>query len=1356
MLLRFWDLANDQIKATAHEDIKKELWVAMRQALLTRQSLEHPHNQDLITKRFEMTTRAWMIEALRTHQLQALEQRITARSNQRQQQSAAQPPAQPPATTPAEPSSATPAVAPSSQTPVAPATPTDPPRPLPTREQRRAYIMASLKNNRAVMDPYETQFGAPSETSAATPPVKRRADQVLELEERVAKKLQVGKKPLFEWKGIENCKLERAIFSTGDNDVWVGHLSEGTTNPKVQLAIWCGRYGRCEIHLTTTISKMVPALEEGAPAEKVVKKFTVKVRSQYIPPESLRGYFYTPDVENRMVIPANQLQNVKAAEVFCVELALTDAYVNEAVNQWALKEDPAGFCDGDLTSVKESVRRLFVSGTTLRCAVRLKNPATFMDKGWATFSRFVKEQMPRYPQYLNDEGEVEYDPLVAERITRVGDNMYLKKPALKDQQGRPREAEYFRFARDLAYTKVDDLENPARIGHMREQQVVEQKREDLLKNFHVAGIVDLNIAKGKGADAQRLSLADAAMNKGIQSYRRVYCQLATDSDGHKAAVPVEGERIGLDFGKDPGNVKAWEPVDEKDRWDGVVVSTNADLLHNAQADFCVVAKVPESDVEMPPQDKLIPVRIHLEVDRTAAQREREALARFFRGRKTKLVSATHQAMEDLTLETQREENLSSLLAGLEGGSPEQRVARLGKSESIIQGLEGDQSLNASQAKSIRQMGRLLHRMGLIRGPPGTGKTLTLSHAALVLHEAGHRILITGTTNNCVDDNTNKLVDLVAKWIRDNRGWGTMPIILRLERGSEQSLSEKAVLAMMAELGVAGVPDAITLQNLVQLQIQARKQGDELAAKFEDAIDERVADEIDLLLGDDLGDSADAVKEAMRKTPIVAAREAAEGVRDQYVAAARLIGNPKSIPVVTTLYYNTEYMVQTIINCVETIGEEVYARHGGLLDRYVEVKAFVRLREMLRSGQKLKRKDEVTLAAISWRIKSATVNAANIVLTTNNIAATTLARKFEPTVLFQDEGALATFAASVVPPACYPSLEGWTIFADEKQLNAMAVSEHVNEFVDAYTWSVFTLLLERHFPPTTLDVEHRYPEEICQWISEYYYGGILKPSHAKVNQPGMDTDQVRLWTYDRFGIEREPDKVGSAFIGIDVRYGHHVTEANGRSLQNYANAQTGLKHVKDLYEVGIAPADVVYLVFYKGQRRLVQKAFTDAGVNLPGKILTVDKFQGQEGAVVILDTVVGSVLTYTELKKGVGRASAHATKPARLNVRITRAVEACVVIYNGDYIARYAQGTALAAMVEYLENRNFVVDETDIKDAHPLLAQARHKHHALFTTTKCKMPKKARLEMIAQGKGQKQVYDTTVDMRNFTLDVGALL
>ena len=225
------------------------------------------------------------------------------------------------------------------------------------------------------------------------------------------------------------------------------------------------------------------------------------------------------------------------------------------------------------------------------------------------------------------------------------------------------------------------------------------------------------------------------------------------------------------------------------------------------------------------------------------------------------------------------------------------------------------------------------------------------------------------------------------------------------------------------------------------------------------------------------------------------------------------------------------------------------------------------------------------------------------------------------------------------------------------------------------------------------------------------------------------------------------------FGVDVRFGHHVAEQNGQSLQNWANAGTGVKYVKELYGQGVQPKDVVYLVFYKAQKKLVRSAFHNLHIAPPGKLVTVDIFQGQEGSVVVLNTVIGSVLTVQDVLRASAKPSAHAIKPARLNIGITRAVDACIVLYNGDYITRYAPNTALGAMVENFEKRQLVCSEEDQKDGHPQLAQIRQKHYALFHTKKGKLDKEARLKLI-RDHVKKQAYGRSVDLRHLDMNPDA--
>ena len=307
--------------------------------------------------------------------------------------------------------------------------------------------------------------------------------------------------------------------------------------------------------------------------------------------------------------------------------------------------------------------------------------------------------------------------------------------------------------------------------------------------MHVGSVWDLDVVKQGDEGVKTLSLEDTGTNQAMKQYRRVYYHLLANADRSKAAVPIEGDRVKIDFGRDPDEA-GFKDSDEKKHWGGVVMSAAPERLRAANADFCVVAKIPGSRINIPSPNRPQCVHIKLEIDKIAAKRERLALYEFFNTAGSKLQRSLHQAMEDLYLGEPDDANLFSLLAGPESAEAEDQVHRNEESERLLTFLEGH-PLNESQAAAIHEMGHLLHRIGLVCGPPGTGKTLTLIHAAMMLFEAGHKMLITGTTNNCVDDNTVKLVELIKLWLTVVEG-SKAPKVQRVEKGSEQVFSENAI------------------------------------------------------------------------------------------------------------------------------------------------------------------------------------------------------------------------------------------------------------------------------------------------------------------------------------------------------------------------------------------------------------------------------------------------------------------------------------------------------------------------------------------------------------------------------------
>ena len=329
------------------------------------------------------------------------------------------------------------------------------------------------------------------------------------------------------------------------------------------------------------------------------------------------------------------------------------------------------------------------------------------------------------------------------------------------------------------------------------------------------------------------------------------------------------------------------------------------------------------------------------------------------------------------------------------------------------------------------------------------------------------------------------------------------------------------------------------------------------------------------------------------------------------------------------------------------------------------------------------------------------------------------------------------ATALIPPYLSLPCTG-SSFLNNSAMNIyeVIVPPSENEFVRAHTLSTFALLLNRAFPQTTLDIQHRYPEEICEWILEHFYKGHLKTSLAKVQNPGANTERVRN------GWRRSL-----------TSHGRTASRAQRSLGLTFNTGTTSQSRPATLCKTGRTPTPASNTSRHstsRESRRRTSFTWSFTRRRLPGKLLTVDIFQGQEGSVVVLDTVVGSVFTLKELAKHLGRVSSHAAKAARLNVGITRAVDTCMVLYNGDFLARFGSKTALAAMMENLERRNLVVREMDVKDKNPLLAAVRGKNNALFTSKQGKMTPTQRLEMM-KGEIQEQAYSMTVDLRQDNLD-----
>jgi len=180
----------------------------------------------------------------------------------------------------------------------------------------------------------------------------------------------------------------------------------------------------------------------------------------------------------------------------------------------------------------------------------------------------------------------------------------------------------------------------------------------------------------------------------------------------------------------------------------------------------------------------------------------------------------------------------------------------------------------------------------------------------------------------------------------------------------------------------------------------------------------------------------------------------------------------------------------------------------------------------------------------------------------------------------------------------------------------------------------------------LDETHRLNPALCSFISDTFYDGRLTP-HPK-------THGVRV-------------NGGGAIDGTGLRI-HNVAHVN-RSSRSREEAEVIADLVKDLLTrswvdregktrpLGID--DILIVAPFNAQVATIHEGLKRA-LNVEARVGTVDKFQGQEGAVVLYSLTCSSA-------EDAPRDLEFLYSPNRLNVAISRAQALAIVVYNPDLL-----------------------------------------------------------------------------------------
>ncbi|KAI0030555.1 P-loop containing nucleoside triphosphate hydrolase protein [Vararia minispora EC-137] len=253
-------------------------------------------------------------------------------------------------------------------------------------------------------------------------------------------------------------------------------------------------------------------------------------------------------------------------------------------------------------------------------------------------------------------------------------------------------------------------------------------------------------------------------------------------------------------------------------------------------------------------------------------------------------------------------------------------------------------------------------------------------------------------------------------------------------------------------------------------------------------------------------------------------------------------------------------------------------------------------------------------------------------------------------------------------------------------------------------SLFERLINSGYPHQTLQKQHRMRPEISEMIRHLTYPDLVDAETTN-NRPGLLGVQDNVVFITHSHPEDELKNVA------DLRDGGAKS-----SKQNEFEVKMVLKIVRYLAQQGYSSGDVVILTPYLGQLfklknalkhdtdpylsdmdlyDLVRAGLVDAGTaklnKKPLRLSTIDNYQGEEKGIVIIS------LTRSNAAHDIG----FLFSPERLNVLLSRARDACIIIGNAETFRGSRKGGAL--WTRFFE---FITDRGHFYEGFPIFCE-RH-------------------------------------------------
>ncbi len=262
-------------------------------------------------------------------------------------------------------------------------------------------------------------------------------------------------------------------------------------------------------------------------------------------------------------------------------------------------------------------------------------------------------------------------------------------------------------------------------------------------------------------------------------------------------------------------------------------------------------------------------------------------------------------------------------------------------------------------------------------------------------------------------------------------------------------------------------------------------------------------------------------------------------------------------------------------------------------------------------------------------------------------------------LFIDEAGQMSVADAL---ACSPAARNVVLLGDPLQLKSVSQGAHP----PGTDLSILQHLLGAHetIDPREgifLDRSYRMAPAICDFISHAIYEDRLHPaaacSHNSIAAPGFDGSGLRYLPVVHDGNTRGSDE--------EVRA---LCEAAAALLR-------GTVTIGEHPQRPIEPRDLIVVSPYNDQRKRIRKAFEAAGLG-EIRVGTVDKFQGQEAAVVLYSMATSNDAT-------LPRDLEFLFERNRLNVAISRAQCMSILVCSPELLSVRCSTPEQMALVNLL-------------------------------------------------------------------------